>query len=328
MNTASQAAKARVPDESDKGEVAGRHQHGKRLSDRLIRLAGEDRSALQGRWLQAFGMRPPARLSSELLVLGLSYHAQSGANGGLSPDDCVVLGLDGPDWLAGSRSPRPAMETKPSGPKTRAAAFKEAQDPSQSTGLTATDVPTAADARPARAKPRPLRRSIKPGTRLLRTWQGQTHEVIAESTGQFLYRGETYRSLSAIARAITGTRWSGPTFFGIATPAQAMTSQARISQAVACEAQIAEAAPLTARELRATAARTATSVAAASMERAPLAKEPYAHAQRASAADNIRSWAARALKARTSMADAGDDQPSKARSSADGNHRHPGPRNE
>ena len=324
MSAASQPAKAHGSGKADQAAGSGSCQHGKRLSDRLIRLAGEDRSALQDRWLQAFGVRPPARLSRELLLLGLSYHAQCGSHGGLSPKDCVVLGLDGPDWLAGSRSPCPAMETKPSGPKIRAAAFKEAQDLSQSTGLTAKGKPSAR----SRATKRKVSRSIKPGTRLLRTWQGQTHEVIAESTGQFLYRGATYRSLSAIARAITGTRWSGPTFFGIATPAQARTSQARTSLAMACDAQIAEAAPLTARELRATAARTATSVAAASMERTPLAKEPYAHEQRASAADNIRSWAARALKARASMADAGDDQPSRAMNGDDVDHRHPGPRNE
>lgn len=55
---------------------------------------------------------------------------------------------------------------------------------------------------------------IKPGTRLLREWQGVTHEVIVlEHSIQ--YRGETWASLSAVAREITGTRWSGPLFFGL-----------------------------------------------------------------------------------------------------------------
>lgn len=58
-------------------------------------------------------------------------------------------------------------------------------------------------------------RTIKPGTRFLREWQGRTHEVTATIDGRFAYRGATYRSLSAIARAITGTRWSGPAFFGL-----------------------------------------------------------------------------------------------------------------
>ena len=55
---------------------------------------------------------------------------------------------------------------------------------------------------------------LRPGTRLLREWQGTTHEVRVLDAG-FDYAGQTYKSLSAIARAITGTPWSGPLFFGI-----------------------------------------------------------------------------------------------------------------
>jgi hypothetical protein len=61
---------------------------------------------------------------------------------------------------------------------------------------------------------------IKAGTRLLRQWQGQTHEVTATAEGAFLYRSSTYRSLSEIARKITGTRWSGPAFFGLKQPSR------------------------------------------------------------------------------------------------------------
>ncbi len=56
--------------------------------------------------------------------------------------------------------------------------------------------------------------TIKPGTRLLRQWQGQTHTVTAIEGG-FEYKGKRYVSLSQIARLITGTRWSGPLFFGL-----------------------------------------------------------------------------------------------------------------
>jgi hypothetical protein len=56
--------------------------------------------------------------------------------------------------------------------------------------------------------------TIKAGTRLLREWQGVVHEVIVLEDG-FRYRGRTWRSLSAVAREITGTRWSGPLFFGL-----------------------------------------------------------------------------------------------------------------
>ena len=55
---------------------------------------------------------------------------------------------------------------------------------------------------------------IKSGTRLLREWQGVVHEVIVLETSVH-YRGESWPSLSAVARAITGARWSGPRFFGL-----------------------------------------------------------------------------------------------------------------
>jgi hypothetical protein len=51
------------------------------------------------------------------------------------------------------------------------------------------------------------------GTRLVRSWKGDVHEVVA-SNGRFTYRGRQYSNLSQIAREITGTRWSGPLFFG------------------------------------------------------------------------------------------------------------------
>jgi Protein of unknown function (DUF2924) len=57
---------------------------------------------------------------------------------------------------------------------------------------------------------------IKPGTRLIRQWHGAVHQVTVLENG-FAYRGERYRSLSAIARIITGAHWSGPTFFGLKT---------------------------------------------------------------------------------------------------------------
>jgi hypothetical protein len=52
------------------------------------------------------------------------------------------------------------------------------------------------------------------GTRLIREWHGTLHEVEVLEDG-YLWRRERHRSLSAIARAITGTKWSGPRFFGL-----------------------------------------------------------------------------------------------------------------
>lgn len=55
---------------------------------------------------------------------------------------------------------------------------------------------------------------IKPGTRLVKEWKGEVHEVTVQPDG-YTYRTKRYGSLSEIARQITGTRWSGPLFFGL-----------------------------------------------------------------------------------------------------------------
>lgn len=57
-------------------------------------------------------------------------------------------------------------------------------------------------------------RVTKPGTRIVREWGSKLHEVVVVDSG-FSYDGRQYGSLSEIARLITGTRWSGPAFFGL-----------------------------------------------------------------------------------------------------------------
>ena len=52
------------------------------------------------------------------------------------------------------------------------------------------------------------------GTRLVREWNGREHVVDVTDEG-YLWNGKVWRSLSAIAREITGTKWSGPRFFGV-----------------------------------------------------------------------------------------------------------------
>ena len=56
--------------------------------------------------------------------------------------------------------------------------------------------------------------SFKPGTRLVREWHDVTHTVVILADG-VEWRGQRYRSLSVVAREITGARWSGPRFFGL-----------------------------------------------------------------------------------------------------------------
>ena len=60
----------------------------------------------------------------------------------------------------------------------------------------------------------PPRPKIKPGSRLVREWHGRTH-MVCVTDGGFEFQGKTYRSLTKIARDITGAQWSGPRFFGL-----------------------------------------------------------------------------------------------------------------
>ena len=64
-----------------------------------------------------------------------------------------------------------------------------------------------------RAKPREL--NFAPGTVLLREWGEREHQVTVTAEGLFDYEGSTFKSLTAVARHITGAHWSGPLFFGL-----------------------------------------------------------------------------------------------------------------
>lgn len=66
----------------------------------------------------------------------------------------------------------------------------------------------------ARDEPSASSPALKAGGRLIREWNGVTH-VVDVVQGGFLWNGQRYASLSPIARAITGARWSGPRFFGL-----------------------------------------------------------------------------------------------------------------
>ena len=70
--------------------------------------------------------------------------------------------------------------------------------------------PGSADGTPRGKRPG----ALSPGSRLVREWHGRCHTVEVAERG-FLYAGRRYRSLSEVARTITGARWSGPRFFGL-----------------------------------------------------------------------------------------------------------------
>ena len=156
----------------------------------LAGLPDLDRAELLNHWRQHYQVEPPARISKQLLIYAIAYRMQEQVMGGLKPatrrflervanDDCVMV--DVANVAGGDNSGKG-------------------------------DIASITLARKKRAIP--VASIIKPGTRLLREWHGVTYEVmIAE--GGVLFQGKQYRSLSEVARAITGTRWSGPLFFGL-----------------------------------------------------------------------------------------------------------------
>ncbi len=79
-------------------------------------------------------------------------------------------------------------------------------------GLTPAERKALGDLAQGRSNPSPG--ALKTGTRLYRSWQGVTQEVLVMDSG-YSWRDKSYASLSEVARAITGTRWSGPRFFGL-----------------------------------------------------------------------------------------------------------------
>lgn len=141
-------------------------------SDKLAALEEMDANDLRAEWRRLYRAQPPARMTRDLLKLGVAWKIQEQAYGGYKATTKRQLAE-----LTGSL---------------------------ERTG----DVTRSRVAR------------LKPGARLAREWGGRTHTVTVLDDG-FDWNGERWRSLSAIAREITGARWSGPRFFGLTGTAKA-----------------------------------------------------------------------------------------------------------
>ncbi len=136
---------------------------------------------------------------------------QIAAVGAMSPTDLHKA------WQAPFGAPPPQMP-----PSLMARAITHAMQVKRYGGLDRRSVKflgKLADALEQKAKTDTAMLPKKPtaGTRYVREWGGRTHYVEAVDDGRFVYDGKLFGSLSEIARDITGTRWSGPRFFGRAT---------------------------------------------------------------------------------------------------------------
>jgi hypothetical protein len=140
-----------------------------------------DAKALRARWREVLRTEPPPKMHSGFLRLAIAYRLQEQAFGGLQPTTIRKL-----------RSYARTIEA-----------------------------PLAAGDGALRSKVSRYSAciSLSPGTRLMREWNGRT-EVVDVNEDGFVWRGKRFKTLSATAVAITGTKWSGPKFFGLLRPAK------------------------------------------------------------------------------------------------------------
>ncbi len=152
-----------------------------RIEREVAALGDLPREELAARWIKAYGCPPPKGVKRSLLERAAAWHLQARHLGGLSTNarkairDAVKRG-----GVRSDASGRPA-DSKNAG-----------------TGNLSIVNPSAP----------------RPGTRLVREWHGRTH-VVDVREDSFVFDGKTYRSLSAVARRITGAHWSGRRFFGL-----------------------------------------------------------------------------------------------------------------
>jgi len=157
-----------------------------KLEAEVAALSDLPREQLIERWLATYGCQPPKGVRRELLIRSAAWHLQAKRLGSFS------------------------AETR----RRLKQAIKNAEaklTKSIVTGGGADEYVVAVAKAPAEAA---RRISILPGARLIRVWNDRTHIVDVTDAG-YVFDGKTYRSLSAVAKRITGAHWSGPRFFGL-----------------------------------------------------------------------------------------------------------------
>lgn len=153
-------------------------------AESVTSIQSMDRCHLAEAWTKQFGKPPPKHVSVTLMRMMLSWEAQAAIEGGLTPQ--VFRALRGR-----------ARQLQ------KAAQFASGGVAAQHGG------------KPPREQQEPKQKLLlRPGIQLMREWNGRTYCVEVADDG-FIMDGKQYRSLTAIAKRITGAHWSGPRFFGL-----------------------------------------------------------------------------------------------------------------
>jgi Protein of unknown function (DUF2924) len=146
-----------------------------RVRKQIEELPNWPRTKLVERWISIYGHPPPKFIKRPFLERAVAWHIQAKVYGGLKP-------------------------------ATRNYLLKVAEE-DRKRGIAGIQRRAAGDVAPPNKYP-----TLKPGMRLVREHRGRSHVVDVLDEG-FAYDGKVYESLSAVAKVITGTSWSGPRFF-------------------------------------------------------------------------------------------------------------------
>lgn len=179
---------SRLPSSSESSLVTALEELPKLSREQLIEL-----------WIAHMGRTPPKAASPSLLLRAVAYVIQEQQLGGLKGQELRTL-LKLAQGIPGT------ARTRTTGVLKRYVA--EGPGPAE-LGIQSD---ATAPARSSTSSKSAIGIALRPGTRLVREWQGKSHTVEVRDHG-FGWNGEVYRSLSAVAQAITGARWSGNRFF-------------------------------------------------------------------------------------------------------------------
>lgn len=196
-----------------------------KLEQEVAALSDFPREDLVARWVKVYGCPPPKGLKRGLLERAAARHLQTRTLGGLSPEAKRLLKAASRQLDEALKGPRRTDQpfTVSASNSIASGALPDHQMAVTNQSLSTLALPGGvinerqmADdlSSPGLASPLVPRGPLLPGTRLLREWNGRQHFVDVVDGG-FVFDGKAYRSLSAIARRITGAHWSGPRFFGL-----------------------------------------------------------------------------------------------------------------
>jgi hypothetical protein len=157
--------------------------------EREVAVLGDlSRDELAERWNKVYGCPPPKGVRRDLLFRAAAWHAQAKRLGGMSTNTRRLLKAAITDAGRKLARRRVGESVDNGGNSCSGGALRNVERDASS--------------------------PLSLGTRLIRDWSGRSH-VVDVIEGGFVYEAKVYRSLSAIARKITGAHWSGPRFFGL-----------------------------------------------------------------------------------------------------------------